>query len=101
MSATQPYTAVILVVDDEEPILLAIDTTLQMAGWNHIVTCSDSRKVADILAAKPVDIVLLDLNMPHINGEELLSQIGRQNPDIPVVVVTGAVEIETAVRCMK
>lgn len=101
MSVAQPYSAAILVVDDEEPILLAIDTTLQLVGWNNITTCSDSRMVEKIMAETPFDVVLLDLNMPHINGEELLSMIGHQNPDIPVVVVTGAVEIETAVRCMK
>jgi DNA-binding NtrC family response regulator len=101
MSRPKPYSAAVLVVDDEESILLAIDTTLQLAGWENITTCSDSRKVEGILAAQPVDVVLLDLNMPYINGEQLLSDIHRQHPDIPVVVITGAVELETAVRCMK
>ena len=92
---------VILLVDDEPAILLSIDTTLQMAGINHIVTCGDSREVPEILDSRPIDIILLDLNMPHVNGEDLLSRITREKPDIPIIVVTGAVEVETAVRCMQ
>jgi DNA-binding NtrC family response regulator len=91
----------ILLVDDEEPILLAIDTTLQMAGFNNIITCQDSRKVMTLLAGQPIDVMLLDLNMPHIDGEDLLAMVHKDYPDIPVIIVTGAVDVDTAVRCIK
>ncbi|MFO8082737.1 MAG: sigma-54 dependent transcriptional regulator [Desulfobacterales bacterium] len=91
----------ILIIDDELSILLAMDTTLQMAGYNHIITCQDSREVIHILQNKNVQIILLDLNMPHMDGEKLLDHIHREYPDIPVVIVTGAVEVDTAVHCMK
>ena len=91
----------ILLVDDEPAILVSIDTTLQMAGMNHILTCSDSREVPGILEEHPIDIILMDLNMPHVGGEDLLSRISREKPDIPIIIVTGAMDVETAVRCMK
>lgn len=91
----------IMIVDDEEQILLAIDTTLRMAGMNNTITCQDSTKVMNHFSEHKVEIVLLDLTMPHTDGEELLSMINLQYPEIPVIVVTGAVDIETAVRCMK
>jgi DNA-binding NtrC family response regulator len=91
----------ILLVDDEPAILVSIDTTLQMAGLNHILTCSDSREVPAILEEQPVDIILMDLNMPHLGGEDLLSRIAREKPDIPIIIVTGAMDVETAVRCMQ
>ena len=91
----------ILLVDDEPAILVSIDTTLQMAGMNHILTCSDSREVPAILEEQPIDIILMDLNMPHVGGEDLLSRIAREKPDIPIIIVTGAMDVETAVRCMK
>jgi DNA-binding NtrC family response regulator len=91
----------ILIVDDEAAILLSIDTVLQMAGLNNVLTCQDSRQVMTILASRPVEAMLLDLNMPHIDGRELLGQINQAFPEIPVIIVTGAVEIETAVQCMK
>ena len=91
----------ILIIDDEEPILLAIDTTLQMAGFDNTITCQDSRQVMTFLAGQTVDVMLLDLNMPHIDGEDLLSMIHKEYPDIPVIIVTGAVDVDTAVRCIK
>jgi DNA-binding NtrC family response regulator len=55
----------------------------------------------NLLASRPVEAMLLDLNMPHIDGRELLGQINQAFPEIPVIIVTGAVEVETAVQCMK
>ena len=91
----------ILIVDDEPGILLAIDTALQMAGMNHIVTCQDSRQVVDLLAAQPVEVMLLDLTMPYIDGRKLLETVNQEFPDIPVIIVTGTVDVDTAVLCMK
>ncbi len=91
----------ILIVDDEEAILLAIDTALEMAGFDNLITCADSRKVMEILSGRIVECMLLDLNMPHIHGERLLDTVNRDHPEIPVIIVTGAVDVETAVRCIK
>ena len=91
----------ILVVDDEESILLSIDTTLQLAGINNIITCSDSRQVIGITKKKPPCVVLLDLNMPHVDGEAILDQIQNQLPNTPVIIITGRIDAETAVNCMK
>ncbi len=91
----------IMIVDDEEPILLAIDTTLRMAGMNNTITCGDSRRVLELISGQRIELMLLDLNMPHITGERLLDAVNRDYPDIPVIIVTGAVDVETAVRCIK
>jgi DNA-binding response OmpR family regulator len=45
--------------------------------------------------------MLLDLRMPHISGEELLPKIISEYPEVPVIVVTGANDVETAVKCMQ
>ncbi len=91
----------IMIVDDEASILLAIDTTLQMAGLNNTVTCQDSRRVMDMLAENPFELMLLDLNMPNVDGHRLLDDVRLEYPDVPVIIVTGAVDVETAVRCIK
>lgn len=91
----------IVIVDDESSILLAIDTTLQIAGLNNTITCQDSREVMGILGDAPVEAMLLDLNMPNVDGHRLLDEVRRDYPDIPVIIVTGAVDVETAVRCIK
>ena len=89
----------IMVVDDEEAILFSIDTLLRMAGFNNIITCSDSRDVMEILLQQPVEMMLLDLSMPHISGEELLSMITARFPDIPVVIITAATNEGSARKC--
>jgi DNA-binding NtrC family response regulator len=91
----------IMIVDDEASILLAIDTTLQMAGLNNTITCRDSRRVMDILAGTPVEAMLLDLNMPNVDGHRLLEDVRREYPDVPVIIVTGTMDVDTAVACIK
>lgn len=91
----------ILVVDDEEKILRSIGITLRMAGFDNIITCQDSRQVMGLVSEHKVELMLLDLSMPNVDGEELLGMINRDFPEIPVIIVTGSVDVETAVRCMK
>ncbi|MGD2100218.1 MAG: sigma-54 dependent transcriptional regulator [Desulfobacterales bacterium] len=68
---------------------------------NHFIRCHDSRDVMPLLASQEIDVMLLDLRMPHISGEELLPMITADYPEIPVVVVTGSNDIDTAVSCMQ
>ncbi len=93
--------APILVIDDEEPILLAIDTTLQLAGFNHVICCRESRDAMNLLQSRAPCCVLLDLNMPHLDGRSLLTQILASRPELPVIIITGTIDVETAVQCMK
>lgn len=91
----------ILLVDDEINLLNSFELTLLDNGYDNTITCSDSRNVLGILENNRVSLILLDLSMPHIRGEELLKKISPNFPDIQIVVVTGDSEIETAVKCMK
>lgn len=91
----------IMVVDDEEAILFSIDTLLRMAGIDNVITCSDSRKVMDILSKHQIELILLDLSMPHISGENLLSMVSDKFPEIPIVIITAATNENSAVRCME
>jgi DNA-binding NtrC family response regulator len=91
----------ILIVDDEDLWLRTMSLTLARNGLSDVILCNDGREVMDILSGDRVGIVLLDLTMPHISGEELLSDITQGHPDIPVIVVTGLNQVESSVRCMK
>ena len=64
----------ILVVDDEEPALRSVRRTLRSRGFESVLTCSDSRKVLELLETEAVAAVLLDLIMPELSGEELLAE---------------------------
>jgi DNA-binding NtrC family response regulator len=54
-----------------------------------------------LLAQGEIGLVILDLTMPFLSGEELLKQIGEQHPEVTAIVVSGLNQLETAVRCMK
>ena len=91
----------ILMVDDEENVLLSFDTELRDKGYNNLISCGDGARVIPLLAEQPMSAVLLDLWMPKIYGEDILKHIAAEYPDLPVIVVTGLDQVETAVRCMK
>jgi len=92
----------ILLVDDEPAWLKSLSLTLKScAGLTNIITCQDSRQVMGILDGGGIGLVLLDLTMPHLPGEELLRQIGERHPEVTAIVISGLNQLETAVRCMK
>ncbi len=91
----------VLLVDDEDEILFSTSVMLRGAGFGTILTESDSRRVLDILAAREVALIVLDLYMPVVPGYDLLKELKASHPDIPVIVMTAADEIESAVECMK
>jgi DNA-binding NtrC family response regulator len=91
----------VLLVDDEPDALKGFQMILGSAGINNILLCQDARKVMPILLENKIEVILLDLIMPHITGEELLSIIADDFPEIPVIVITGNAEVDTAVHCMK
>ncbi|MFC1715093.1 sigma-54-dependent transcriptional regulator [Candidatus Poribacteria bacterium] len=91
----------VLLVDDEESFLLSTSFTLAGDGINNVVQCQDSREVMPLLAKQDFSVIVLDMNMPHIPGWELLPMIARDFPDISIVVITGIDELETAVEIMK
>lgn len=91
----------LLLVDDEESWLRSCSRVLKNAGINNIVKCNDSRNVIKALGSQKICLILLDLTMPKVSGEKLLPEIVANYPEIPVIILTGINELETAVRCMR
>lgn len=91
----------VLVIDDEEQALELCQMALKVHGITNVLLCQDSRRVSEHFAEKEIGIVLLDLTMPEVTGEKLLGQIAQEHPEVPVIIVTGANDVGTAVRCMK
>ena len=100
-SSLYPHFGVLL-VDDEAPWLRSLRLTLERsAGITNIVTCQDSLAVMDLLEQHEIGLVLLDLNMPHLSGDQLICQIAERHPEIAVIVISGMNQIESAVNCIK
>ncbi len=95
------YTDYIMLVDDEPHILLSFSVMLKSSGFNHVVTIQDSRQVIPFLREHPVTLVVLDLAMPFVTGQDVLVEIQIEFPQIPVIIITATNEIDTAVECMR
>lgn len=84
----------ILVADDSESIRELAEISLAVLGDYEVVTVGDGRAAQRILEERPVDLLITDLDMPLITGEELLrwtrSQEGLSR--VPVVILTAATE---------
>ncbi len=93
----------ILMVDDEPQILSAAVAVLASEGFDNILSVHDSREVIPMLSElmDNIALVVLDLLMPHISGHELLSRITADFPQVPVIVMTAANDVDTAIACMK
>jgi DNA-binding NtrC family response regulator len=91
----------VMLVDDEVQALDSFELALRSGNVNNLLRCPDSRDVMPLLAEQEVEVMLLDLRMPHLTGEELLPKITRDFPHVPIIVITGADDVETAVKCMR
>jgi DNA-binding NtrC family response regulator len=100
-SSLYPHFGVLL-VDDEPAWLRSLSLTLERsAGIANIITCQDSGMVMDLLEGHEIGLVLLDLTMPNLAGDELLGMIAERHPEIAVIIISGMNQIESAVNCIK
>ena len=89
----------ILVADDEVNIRRGLAMGLADEGYN-VYEAGNGLEAVKILEAKEVDLVITDLKMPEMTGEELLKHIVANYKNIPVIILTGHGTIETAVQMM-
>jgi DNA-binding response OmpR family regulator len=77
----------ILIVDDEEDILDLLDYTLQAAGYDTI-TCIDTVNVRDILDEEEISLILMDRNLPGVEGSLFIEEIRSEGYNQPVIYVS-------------
>ena len=81
--------AKLLVIDDEEGIRNLLDIILRRQGYD-VVLADGGRKGLDLLRRERPDVVVLDLNMPEMDGITVLRKIRSLDPEQPVIMFTGA-----------
>lgn len=92
----------VLLVDDEASFLRSLSIMLERSGGiSNLHRCDDSRQVMEILQQQNIGLVLLDLTMPHLSGQQLLEMITEQHPDIAVIIISGLNQVESAVACLQ
>jgi DNA-binding NtrC family response regulator len=90
----------ILIIDDEKAIRKTLSEILSFEGYK-IEEASDGEEGLKKFKDKNYDVVLCDIKMPKIDGIEFLQKAGEANPDIPIIMISGHGNIETAVEAVK
>jgi DNA-binding NtrC family response regulator len=90
----------VLLVDDEKNILLTLSQALQLAGY-HTELAGTGRLGLEVALARPVDAVLLDVQLPDLDGLVVLEQLLQARPGLPVLMMSGHGTIETAVKATR
>lgn len=93
--------ASILIVDDEREYLNILKCILMDEGYTNVITLDNPLLVSPLLQESSVDLILLDVYMPGLNGLEVLESVVRQKPQIPVIMVTAVDELEIALKAIK
>lgn len=91
MNDEPPKHALIFIVDDEASNLKLIDRMLRGQGYNNLVLIQDPRDVLAQYQTSRPDLILLDINMPHLNGYDVMTQLIRlEDPLLPPIVILTA-----------
>jgi len=90
----------ILIIDDEKAIRKALTEILTSEGYKT-EEAADGEEGLKKFKEKSFDVVLCDIKMPRIDGIEFLQKAGEINPDVPIIMISGHGNIETAVEAVK
>jgi len=93
----------ILAVDDEQDFLDSIRRGLLTAGFRNVFLESNAKKAAALFERKEtfVDVALIDITMPGMNGVDLLEYIKQNSPETECIMITAVNDAEVAVECLK
>lgn len=94
--------ATILVADDDPVSRLMLSGNLERAG-HHVVSAEDGAEAIELIRSTDVDVILLDVLMPRMDGYQVLEQLKEHDElrHIPVIMVTSVDDVDSAVRCIE
>ena len=95
---TRPYT--ILIVDDDDPLRLSLSLILEKENY-RVETAAHAEAALECLQSHGYDLMFLDLNMPGMNGIDLLLKIHKQFPNMPVLILTAHAALESAIQAVR
>jgi signal transduction histidine kinase/CheY-like chemotaxis protein len=93
-------TPFVFIVDDEPGIALLCKRLLTRAGYK-VETQTDPRKAIDYLKENKIDLLLVDIRMPEVDGFEVIQHAQRLQPDAAMLIMTGHGTVETAIRALR
>ncbi len=96
----QHMTQRILIVEDDHQLREALCDTLELAGFDYM-EAADAEAALEVLQREAFSLVVSDVNMPGMDGHQLLAQIRQGYPGLPVVLITAFGQVSRAVEAIK
>jgi DNA-binding response OmpR family regulator len=93
-------TARILIVDDEKAVRESLEELLILEDY-QVESAASGEKALEILGEKDIDLLLLDIKMPGVDGVEVMKQTKKYHPDTKVIVITGHGSLESAIEAIR
>src|SRR5581483_3429292 len=92
LGRSETSSGVLLCIDDDEDVLECEKSFLESFGYT-VLTASSGGKGLELASMYAVDVVVVDYFMPEMNGQEVAIEMRRLNPEAPIIMLSGAVEI--------
>ncbi len=89
-----------VVCDDDDASRAFLGRGLRSAGY-EIVVAANGAEATEIVRTMPVDAIVSDISMPEMSGIELLKAIRQRDADVPVVLITGSPDVESAMEAVR
>ncbi len=93
-------TARILIVDDEKAVRESLEELLILEDY-QVESAASGEKALEILGEKDIDLLLLDIKMPGVDGVEVMKQTKKYHPETKVIVITGHGSLESAIEAIR
>ncbi|WP_207262572.1 response regulator [Desulfovibrio sp. Huiquan2017] len=90
----------VLLIDDEVEFLEALSERMEIRGMD-VTTAENAAAAVSAINSGDFDAIVLDLQMPDMNGIDMLKVIRKTNPDMQVILLTGQATLEAGIQAMK
>jgi DNA-binding response OmpR family regulator len=89
----------LLIAEDDRPLGMFLRRGLEADG-HQVTLATDGQVAVDTFLADMPDLTILDLNLPRMDGMEVLRKLRSCNDQLPILILTGRSEMETRIRCL-
>ncbi|MCK4606171.1 MAG: response regulator [candidate division Zixibacteria bacterium] len=100
MSPSEDKAIRVIVADDEDIVVSLVRDALEDEGY-QIETASDGQGALTIIKSEPIDLIVTDIRMPHMDGIEMVRQAREIHPDVVVIFMTGYADLSSAKNAIK
>ena len=89
----------LLIAEDDQALVMFLTRGLEQDG-HRVTSAMDGARALEAFRAEMPDLTVLDLSLPVMDGEQVLSEMRALDPQLPILILTGRQEVETRIRCL-